>query len=402
MNTLTDSFFSLKQYCEDEDFKGWDPYDGLKSKVARVLLPLDHSAILRLCIIQGFKRCPLNLRRIALVPKEHNAKGIGLFLQGYCNLYRAVEKKKGKLQLFGSLDDILAKIEYLADLLLDMRSDNIFPGEYHGACWGYNFDWQARRLFLFPAHTPNVVATSFCATALIEAYEITKDSRYLDVALSAARFVVEDLHRSEYKRGFLFSYSKLQGNNTVFNASILGSRLLSFCYKYTNNEEYKTLARKSILACCAGQEYDGAWRYGMLPIQKWRDSFHTGYTLDGLIAYQEITHDTSFRYYINKGFDYYIKNFFEEDGTPKYYDNRMYPIDIHCPGQLFITLSRMHKFGEYRGIAEKVLDWTVKNMQDNKGYFYYQLKPGISSKISYMRWNNAFMFCALSYFLLEN
>ena len=80
----------------------------------------------------------------------------------------------------------------------------------------------------------------------------------------------------------------------------------------------------------------------------------------------------------------------------------MYPIDIHCPGQLFITLSRMHKFGEYRGIAEKVLDWTVKNMQDNKGYFYYQLKPGISSKISYMRWNNAFMFCALSYFLLEN
>ena len=97
MNTLTDSFFSLKQYCEDEDFKGWDPYDGLKSKVARVLLPLDHSAILRLCIIQGFKRCPLNLRRIALVPKEHNAKGIGLLLQGYCNLYRAVEKKKGKL-----------------------------------------------------------------------------------------------------------------------------------------------------------------------------------------------------------------------------------------------------------------------------------------------------------------
>lgn len=397
-----ESLIRLRSYCETEHFRGWDPYDGLNSKLANVLLPLRHSAILRLCVIQGFKRCPVNLRRIALVPKEHNAKGIGLFLQGYCNLYKAVEKDQDGMRALGTKEEVLAKIKYLADLLLTMRSDKMFPGEYHGACWGYNFDWQARRLFLFPAHTPTVVATNFCATALMEAYETTKDRRYLDVALSAARFVVEDLHRSEYKDGFLFSYSKLKGNDTVLNASILGSRLLSFCYKYTGNESYKELARKSIQACCACQRADGAWRYGMLPVQKWRDSFHTGYNLDSLIAYQENTSDHSFEPYMKKGFDYYIKNFFEDDGTPKYYDNRMYPIDIHCPGQLFITLSRMHKFGEYRELAEKVLDWTLKNMQDNKGYFYYQLKPGISSKISYMRWSNAFMFCALSYCLLEN
>lgn len=401
MNLLIDSFLNLKKYCEAEDFKGWDPYDGLNSKVARAILPLRHSAILRLCVIQGFKRCPVNLRRLALVPKEHNAKGIGLFLQGYCNLYKAIERNFGGVESLGTKEDVLQKIKYTADLLLDMRSDKMLPGEYHGACWGYNFDWQARRLFLFPAYTPTVVATNFCATALMEAYEITKEKRYLDVALSAARFVIDDLHRTEYKDGFLFSYSKLHGNDTVFNASILGSRLLSYCYKYTGNEEYKDLARKSILACCAGQEENGAWRYGMLPVQKWRDSFHTGYNIDGLIAYQENTRDTSFCNYINKGFEYYIKNFFEADGTPKYYDNRMYPIDIHCPGQLFVTLSRMHKFGEYRDLADKVLAWTVKNMQDTKGYFYYQLKPGVSSKISYMRWSNAFMFCALSYCMLE-
>lgn len=401
MKSLIDSFIRLKSYCEAEDFKGWDPYDGLKSRVANAILPLKHSAILRLCIIQGFKRCPVNLRRIAMVPKEHNAKGIGLFLQGYCNLYKVIEKKGTALKELGTKDEVLNKIRYTADLLLQMRSDKMFPGEYHGACWGYNFDWQARRLFLFPAHTPTVVATNFCATALMEAYEITGDKRYLDVALSAAKFVVSDLHRSEYKDGFLFSYSKLPGNDTVFNASILGSRLLSYCYKYTGNEEYKELARKSIAACCAGQEADGAWRYGMLPVQKWRDSFHTGYNLDGLIAYQENAADHSFDEYIKKGFDYYINHFFEADGTPKYYDNQMYPIDIHCPGQLFVTLSRLHKFGEYRQIAEKVLQWTVKNMQDSKGYFYYQLKPGMSSKISYMRWSNAFMFCALSYYLLE-
>ena len=401
MKSLIDSFIRLKSYCETEDYKGWDPYDGLKSKVANAFLPLKHSAILRLCIIQGFKRCPVNLRRIAMVPKEHNAKGIGLFLQGYCNLYKVIEKKGVAFKELGTTDEVLRKIRYLADLLLQMRSDKMFPGKFHGACWGYNFDWQARRLFLFPAYTPTVVATNFCATALMEAYEVTHDKRYLEVALSAAKFIIEDLHRSEYKDGFLFSYSKLPGNDTVFNASILGSRLLSYCYKYTGNETYKQLARKSIVACCAGQEEDGSWRYGMLPVQKWRDSFHTGYNLDGLIAYQENTGDNSFDENIAKGFDYYINYFFLDDGTPKYYDNQTYPIDIHCPGQLFVTLSRLHKFGAFRQTAAKVLQWTIDNMQDPNGYFYYQLKPGMSSKIPYMRWSNAFMFSALSYYLLE-
>ena len=92
---------------------------------------------------------------------------------------------------------------------------------------------------------------------------------------------------------------------------------------------------------------------------------------------------------------------FECDGTPKYYDNQMYPIDIHCPGQLIITLSRLHKFEQHRDLADRVMKWTVDNMQDKEGYFYYQLKKGISSKISYMRWSNAFMFNALSYYILS-
>lgn len=62
----------------------------------------------------------------------------------------------------------------------------------------------------------------------------------------------------------------------------------------------------------------------------------------------------------------------------------------------------MNKFKEYSELVEKVLNWTIKYMQDKKGYFYYQLKKGVSSKISYMRWSNAFMFNALSYYILES
>lgn len=394
--TLYNSFIHLKDYCEYEQFKGWDPYDGLNSRIFQALPFFKNSALCRLIVIQGFKRCPLNLRSLALVPREYNAKGIGLFLQGYCNLYKVVIADPKLVSQLGTIEQLEARIHELAELLISLQSKG-----YSGACWGYNFDWQARRLFMFPKYTPTVVATNFCATALIDAYEITKNKKYLDVALSAAEFVMNDLHRAECNGGFLFSYSPLPGNDTVYNASLLGSKLLAYCYHYTGNKEYYEAARKSVLACCNGQAEDGSWVYGLLPVQSWIDSFHTGYNLDGLIAYEEQTGDTSFHENIEKGFDFYIKNFFEEDGCPKYYHNKKYPIDIHCPGQLFVTLHRLGKSDEYKYLASKVLNWTIKNMQDKKGYFYYQLKKGISSRIPYMRWSNAFMFNALSYYLLS-
>lgn len=393
---ILQSFLKLKRYSEKEHFKGWDPYDGLNSKVFQALPFLNKSAICRLIVIQGFKRCPINLRPFALVPKEYNAKGIGLFLQGYCNLYKVVKKNPKLSVLLGTTQDLTVRIKELSNLLLTIQSEG-----YSGSCWGYNFDWQARRLFLFPKYTPTVVATTFCATALFEAYEITKNNEYLNRALTSADFVLKDLHRAEYNGGFLFSYSPLKGNDTVFNASLLGAKLLSYCYFYSKNEEYKKAAQSSIIASCNAQNSDGSWVYGMLPIQSWIDSFHTGYNLDALIAYEELTGDTSFHNHIKKGFDFYINHFFEDDGTPKYYHNKRYPIDIHCPGQLFITLHRLHQFQNNKDLVKKVLKWTVKNMQDRKGYFYYQLKKGVSSKISYMRWSNAFMFNALSYYLLN-
>ena len=400
---LIDSIKRLMRYCENEQFKGWDPYDGLNSKVFQAIPFLKRSALCRLAVIQFFKRCPINLRRIALVPKEYNAKGIGLFLQGYCNLVRVVSKNEELETEFGSKEYLLNKVNELAELLISLQS----KGNYHGACWGYNFDWQARRLFLFPKGTPTVVATTFCATALFDAYEVMCEmqcsqydcTKWRDVALTSAEFVLHDLHRHQCAEGFLFSYSPLQGNDTVYNASLLGSKLLGYSYHYTGNEDYKNAARESVVACCNAQKSDGSWVYGMLPVQAWIDSFHTGYNLEALQSYEELTGDTSFHSYIEKGFDFYIHNFFELDGTPKYYHNKKFPIDVHCFGEFFVTLSRLHTSKKYTDVAKKVLDWTISNMQDEEGYFYYQKKKLLTTRIPYMRWSNAFMFYAISYYI---
>ncbi len=394
---LLDSFIKLKNYCEKEKFMGWDPYDGLNSKIFKALPLLKRSAVARLAVIQGFKRCPINLRRLARVPKDYNAKGIGLCLQAYCNIHLLLVNNPQLETKLGSRQHIVDTINQLASLLLALRSQ----GNYHGDCWGYNFDWQARRLFFFPKNTPTVVATQFCATALFSAYEVTRNKEYLDVALSSAQFVLQDLHRTPCGPGFLFSYSPLMGNDTVYNASLMGSRLLCYCYKYTGNDSYREAARLSVAACCDAQNDDGSWVYGTLPVQSWIDSFHTGYNLDALHAYEQLTGDSSFHAHLQRGLDYYLSHFFEPDGRPRYYNNQTFPIDIHCPAQLMVTLARLGVYPQHRQLARRVLSWTITHMQDPEGYFYYQIKTGINSRISYMRWSNAFMLYALSYQLLN-
>jgi hypothetical protein len=391
-----DSFRLLLNYCERQQFKGWDPYDGLNSKVFQAIPFASRSAFLRLCVIQGFKRSPINLRPLALIAKDYNPKGIALCLHAYANLAQLLEKSPNLQEVLGCRKQILEKINKLAQLLISLRSE----GNYHGACWGYNFDWQSRRSFLFPKYTPTVVATTFAVDALHSAYLATGNQQLLDMALTSAEFVMQDLHRTKCERGFIFSYSPFKGNDTVYNASLLGSKLLALCYHYTQNSDYLQAARESVIACCEVQREDGAWVYGAQPVQSWVDSFHTGYNLVALHAYEQYTGDKQFHHAIEKGFNYYIENFFESDGCPKYYDNKKYPIDIHCPAQLLVTLAELGFTKQYQPLAEKVLHWTDENMRSQKeGFYYYQLKRGISSKISYMRWSNAFMLYALSHYL---
>jgi len=382
-NNILKSFNSLKSYCEDEQFKGWDPYDGLNSKVFHAL-KLDKVQFFRLAWIQLFKRNPINLRQIMAVPKEHNPKGLGLFLTAYCNLYK-IEKK----------EEYLNKINYLADKLIELQTSG-----FSGACWGYNFDWQSRVFFL-PKGTPTVVATSFISYALMDAYELTQKKKYLDVASSSADFIMKDLNRTQKNEGFIFSYSPFD-KTCVYNASLLGSRLLVRIYSYTKDKNLLKAAKDSVTACANAQREDGAWIYGEHEVQSWVDSFHTGYNLECISEYQKFSGDNSFQNHIDKGLDYYLKNFFLEDGTPKYYDKKTYPIDIHAPAQLIVTLYRLNVLKTNQQLVDKVLNWTINHMQiKDMGYFYYQLKRGISSKIPYMRWAQAWMFYAFSFYFLN-
>jgi rhamnogalacturonyl hydrolase YesR len=383
MTEFQNSFQLLKAYCEQESFKGWDPYDGLNSKLFQALPFFSNNRFFRLAWIQLFKRSPLNLRKLTGVEKGYNSKGLGLFVIGYCNLH----KKDPKQQY---LDTIIE----LSDKMLSLKS----PG-YSGACWGYNFDWQARAFFQ-PKGTPTVVATTFNTEALLEAYKITKNQIYLDTAISAAQFVLKDLNRTYDDKGnFSFSYSPID-KTQVFNASLLGAKLLSLVYEQTKDEKLLTEARKAVQYAADFQQDNGAWAYGTLPYHQWVDNFHTGYNLECIYTFQKISGDNSFSKHIEKGLDYYLKTFFTEEGIAKYYNNSVFPIDIHAPAQLAVTLSKLEVFKQNKALIDKVFGWTIDNMQSDKGFFQYQKNKYFNSNIPYMRWAQAWMFYSFSYYFL--
>lgn len=380
-----ESFRKLSFYCEKEKYKGYDPYDGLNSSLFRSIPLLSGNRLARLVWIQAFKRSPLNFRPLTGVKKDYNPKALGLFLSGYCNLHR-----------ISGDDKYIEKIKFFTNKITDLQNK-----EWSGSCWGYNFDWQARAFFQ-PAHTPTIVATTFIGCALLDAYDITGDIRLLEVARSSCDYVLKDLNRtSDSKGNFAFSYSPLD-RSVVYNASLLGSRLLSRVYSYTREDELSEVAGRSVRYCCERQSEDGSWSYGQLPYHNWIDNFHTGYNLECIADYIKFTGDTSVEKNLKRGMEYYLNTFFTPEGKAAYFNSSLYPIDTHSVAQLVVTISKTSGLKKHFELVGRVLNWTIDNMQSDKGYFYYQVNRFFSSRIPYMRWAQAWMFYGMSTYLLHS
>ena len=380
---ITEAFISLKTYCESESFKGYDPYDGLNSSLFRQLSIISKKRFARLVWIQLIKKLPINLRPILHIKKGLNPKGLALFISGYSKLCSNEHFREGSIE----------KINWLANNLISLRTDG-----FSGNCWGYNFDWESRAFFQ-PKFTPTIVVTSYAANALIDAYEVTGNEIYLDAAINSKDFILKDLKRTYGANGnFVFSYSPYD-QTSVFNASLQGVRLLCRIYSYTKDTQLIELARKATAYCIDFQNSDGSWSYSTLPFHQWKDSFHTGFNLECISDYSFYSKDESFRIPFNKGMDYYLSTFFDSKGRSKYYNNSVFPIDIHAPAQLVVTLCKTWQFEANIELIDKVLNWTIQNMQSAKGYFYFQKQRLYTNKIPYMRWSQAWMFYALALYL---
>ena len=226
--------------------------------------------------------------------------------------------------------------------------------------WDYPFGWQSRAFFA-PRGTSNLICTAFAAKAL---------------KCDVTAFVEKHLLR---ERGGECWITYIAASDTqVHNINMIGAALLG--------------RRDCMEFSVKRQQPDGSWWYGEAANQRWIDNFHTGYNL---VALKEIG---GFDDAASRGFAYWDKTFWLPDGTPRYYHDRTYPIDMHCCAQGILTYLA---FGD-AAKANWVAQWALKNMWDERGFFWYQRGRLLTNRICYMRWSQAWMYYALKRLIEAN
>ncbi len=370
----------LDSWIRQNGWAGYDPYD---IKGQQPFLLFSKSKYLGFASEKMLGRFPMGMRKLFRVKKEINAKAMALMARAY-------------LRMFKNSGDILYK--KLAVECLDWLDKNSSPG-HSGKCWGYPFDWQSR--VFIPKYTPSIVVSSIGAHAFLDAYEILGDKDYLDIARSTCDFIMNDLNRDEDDNSLCFSYTPADDFH-VHNANLFGASVLARVYAITQENALKTLAIKSINFTMSLQNNDGSFYYWAPPDKLFKlvDNYHTGFVLECLnVCRRALGSDFNYNMELKKGLDFYAKKLFTDSGEAVISTENKYPINIHSCAQGIITFIELADFdATNKEISSKVAKWTVKNMQDESGYFYHLINgKGYVDRMPYIRWGQAWMLLALSY-----
>lgn len=389
----------LDAWIEKQGFKGWDPHDALNSPVLQRIARYNRLA--GIALVQLVRRSPLNLRPILGVQKGFNPKAMGLFLTSFAEKFAATRRK-----------DDLERVRFFGDWLIEHAAQG-----YAGPCWGYNFDWPNRGFFA-PVGTPTIVNTAFIALAFLGAESALNNStssfaetdlkieqravhriRFepLSIARGACEFILNDLNVLHPSSGEIcFSYTPLD-RRFVHNANLLGAWLLAAVYDRTGKTKFAESAVEATRFTVCRQNMDGSWCYGIAKRDQWVDNFHTGYVLVALRNIGRYLKTDEFEAAALRGYDYWRERMFLSNLIPKYYPHSVFPIDIHCIAQAILThLEFCDVNPGALNQADRLCQWTINNLQDAEGFFYYQLHRRYKVNIPYMRWGQAWMQLALT------
>ena len=336
--------------------------------------------MLRIVLQQGVRRFPLNLRPILGISKSHSSKGMGFLARAFMRMKTATGD---------------AEWDRKAEMALQWLIENQCTG-YSGSCWGNHFDYQSRSSYV-TKNIPSVVWTSLIGHAFVDAFDHFHSEKYLEVAVSSCEHIIHDLGAHKDGDTHCIHYFPTS-DHQVHNANVLGASLLSRVSAYKKNEAYRAFAQKAFEYTAMGQRSDGAWYYGACNNLRWVDNFHTAYVLDSFKWYLDKIPDLRLEETLTRGYRYWKSTFFLPDGTPKYYNHKVQPIDIQCCSQAIDTLVFFSSYdAEAVPLATKIAQWTIEHMQDPSGYFYYRrYSSWLCNKTPTLHWGQATTLCALA------
>jgi hypothetical protein len=339
-------------------FRGPDPYDGLWSPWPR---PLVAGRRRRQALIQAHARAPFDVRR--LYRREHSriSKTLGTF--GSAGIRAARLQTAPEPPGFASV------------ALRELDAD-------HGAgprAWGYPWDTQTRWSF-YPAGSPNVVATAFAASGLLEAAAYSDRPDYGERARGAARWVADALWIEP--EGY-FGYHPARPAN-IHNASLLGAWLVHVAL--ADEARARSRVQRAVARTLDAQRPDGSFPYGEGAGLEWADSFHTGYVLTCLARMRDV--DPRVDDALARGAAQY-EHFFDDRGRAQLWASKPYPEDGHSAGTGLTTLAALVRLGvTERALLERVAARLLEaGIRD--GHAVHRRHRRWRSTVHYMRWCDA-------------
>jgi uncharacterized protein YyaL (SSP411 family) len=381
MEIIKNVFDSLHRYLIRNDFTGYEYDDLLASPFINFLT--FNSLYLKIAAVQIAKRSFLNLRGLLGVKKLKSTKAFGFMVKGYLYHHLATGE-----------DKYLEFVESALSWLVENKSAG-----YSGFCWGNDFDF-ASRAGIFPRGLPTIVWTSHIQEAFDLAHDVLNNDKYKELVISTANFIENDLQKIRDSSGICFAYAP-GIVKPIHNSNLLGAAALLRAWKYTKNKKHLELAKQSINWSISRINNDGSWFYGDENMLHWIDNYHTAYNLDSLCkAYEIAGKDLVDPEIIKKTYHYWKTHLFTEDFKPKFYHNRLYPLDIQAAAQAIESFSRYSQYEpEALSIAQKVADWTINNTLKKNGSFRYRIYKYWKNNLEPIHWGQGAMLSALGYLL---
>lgn len=383
INTTKEAVF---HWLEQEQWKGWDPFDGLASPYFKGVLTSRNASIqkwLGVILLQAVKRSPFNLRPLLKIPRQENPMTWASGLLGVLERWQRGEKSS------------LLFIKNTAQKLVDLSDSKT-------SLWGYPFPWAAKAFYLKPGE-PNLVLSSLCLRALAKAILVLEDgTEQIQIWKSHYQKAVNNLFQIFYKpsEGY-FSYVAHE-TVLVHNANFFGIEAVFYLkplgIEISTQQEER--AKKALQKTLSAQSPLGHWSYGTKLHHQWCDNFHTAYNLVALANIYRLTQETHIPPAIQKGLAFYLAHAFTSDGKARYYENQTWPVETHSSAAALICLWEMTKGGwlrreEAQAQAQKIWEALKKRAYLGNGKFIYREGRLWKVRTVFNRWTQSWIYYGL-------
>lgn len=376
---------------DTQGLRGYDPFDIKQHPWMRAAQP---RPLLRKGTSVLGDLAPRLMRRALRVAPSENPKAYALAALAKMRLFQLTREQERLRQAEGMLER-----------LVELRA-----AQYPELCWGYPFSIKAQGLDT-PAGTPIAVLSGIAGQAFSLAYLLTRESHYLNAARSIAGGMLELFPQMAAGDGtHCFAYAPTD-KRRVHNANLLVAEHLLRAAALTGEQAFAEAAMPALRYTLQRQRADGAWPYGeaeegsgyersLLGIV---DHHHSGFVLRSLHAIRGITGDAELDAPLRSGFGFYKKKLLSPNGMPRN-AHGVYPVDIHACAEAVLCPSVLARdVLAARGTGDAPLRWTYANLRDPlTGLPWYRKYPFFTSRIHLPRWGTAWMYYALSEYLMAH